>query len=58
MGRGEKMNITQLEKEIINALKLNSKYDWDNNLETSPNQEFKDLIKFVRGLFKEHKGQD
>jgi hypothetical protein len=51
------MNITQLEKEIINALKINSKYDWDSNLENTPNQEFKDLIKFVKKLFKEHRGQ-
>ena len=48
------MNIKQLEEEIIKALKINSKYDCDNNLETSPNQEFKDLIKFVRDCFKEH----
>ena len=39
----------------IIRVKINSKYDWDNNLETSPNQEFKELIKFVRGLFKEHR---
>ena len=52
------MNITQLEKEILNALKINSKYDWDNNLETSPNQEFKDLIKFVKKLFKEHRNEN
>ena len=48
------MNITQLEKEIVNALKINSNYDWDNNLENAPYQEFKDLIKFVRKLFKEY----
>ena len=48
------MNITQLEKEIVNALKINSNYDWDNNLENTANQEFKDLIKFVRKLFKEY----
>jgi len=52
------MNITQLEKEIINALRINSKVYWNTDPELDPNQEFKDLIKFVRGLFKEHKGQD
>ena len=45
------MNITQLEKEIIKALKINSSVDW---LTVDPNQEFKDLIKFVKKLFKEH----
>jgi hypothetical protein len=45
------MNITQLEKEIIKALKINSNVDW---LTVDPNQEFKDLIKFVKKLFKEH----
>ena len=49
------MNITQLEKEIINALNINSNVDWDSN-ETSPNMEFKELIKFVKKCFKEHKG--
>ena len=48
------MNIKQLEKEILKALEINSKYDWDNNLETSPNQEFKDLKRFVKECFKEH----
>ena len=49
------MNITQLEKEIINALNINSNVDWDSN-ETSPNMEFKELIKFVKKCFKEHRG--
>ena len=53
--RKKKMNITQLEKEIINALNINSNVDWDSN-ETSPNMEFKELIKFVKKCFKEHKG--
>mgnify|MGYP003150088917 CR=1 FL=1 len=53
-----KMSSTKdLEKEIVNALKINSNYDWDSNLENTPNQEFKDLIKFVKKLFKEHRGQ-
>ena len=46
------MNIKQLEKEIVNALNINTKVDW--NLQ-DPNKEFKELIKFVRGLFKEHR---
>ena len=48
------MNRTQLEKEIINALNINSNGDWDRN-ETSPNMEVKELIKFVKKCFKEHK---
>ena len=48
------MNITQLEKEILNALEINSKVDWDW-AELTPTQEFKELKKFVRKLFKEHR---
>ena len=44
------MNTSQLEKEIIKALEINSRVDW---LTVDPNQEFKDLIKFVKQLFKE-----
>ena len=51
------MNITQLEKEIVNALEINSKVNWDW-AELPPSQEFKELKKFVRKLFKEYKGQD
>ena len=51
------MNISQLEKEIIRVLKINSKIYWDTNPELDPNQEFKDLIKFVKKLFKEHNGK-
>ena len=49
------MNITQLEKEIVNALKINSKVYWNTNAELDPNKEFKELIKFVRKLFKEYR---
>ena len=49
------MNITQLEKEILNALRINSKVYWNTDSELDPNKEFKELIKFVRGLFKEHR---
>jgi hypothetical protein len=48
------MNIKQLEKEIINALSINAIVDWESN-ETSPNEEFKYLKKFVRKLFRERK---
>ena len=48
------MNINQLEKEIINALSINAIVDWESN-ETSPNEEFKYLKKFVRKLFREIK---
>ena len=48
------MNITQLEKEIINALRINSKVYWNTDPELDPNKEFKELIKFVRKCFKEH----
>ena len=41
-----------LEREIINALEINSNVDWDS-AEITPNQEFKELIKFVRKLFRE-----
>ena len=45
------INVTSiLEKEIINALKINSKIDWsDKNV----NEEFLELIKFVKKLFRE-----
>jgi hypothetical protein len=45
------MNIKQLEKEILKALKINSKIDWSMG---DPNKEFKDLKQFVQKLFKEH----
>ena len=41
-----------LEREIINALEINSNVDWDS-AEITPNQEFKELTKFVRKLFRE-----
>ena len=41
-----------LEREIINALEINSNVDWDS-AEITPNQEFKELIKFVEKLFRE-----
>ena len=48
------MTTSQLEKEIIKALEINSRVDW---LTVDHNQEFKDLIKFVKQLFKEHNGK-
>jgi hypothetical protein len=50
------MTITQLEKEMIKALTINSKIDWSNN-EISPNEEFKNLIKFLQELVNEYKGE-
>ena len=48
------MTTSQLEKEIIKALEINSRVDC---LTVDPNQEFKDLIKFVKQLFKEQNGK-
>ena len=45
------MNITQLEKEIIKALEINSKVDWST---VDPSEEFKDLKRFVRKCFKDY----
>jgi len=46
------MNNTDIEREIINALTINSKIDWVSS-EISPNQEFEELIEFVKKLFRE-----
>ena len=48
------MTNTQIEKEILNALEINSKVDWDFS-ELTPGEEFKELKKFVSKLFKEGK---
>ena len=45
------MNIIQLEKEILKALEINSKIEFKTN---EPNEEFKDLKRFVKECFKEH----
>ena len=42
---------TYIEKEIIKALRINSKVYWDTDPELDPNKEFKELIKFVKKLF-------
>ena len=47
------MNNTDIEREIINALEINSNVDWDS-AELTPNEEFKELTKLVRKLFKEY----
>tara|TARA_B110000285_G_scaffold125352_1_gene141374 strand:- start:73 stop:276 length:204 start_codon:yes stop_codon:yes gene_type:complete len=49
------MNIKTVEKEILKALEINTKVDWWFN-ETTPREEFKDLKKFVKKLFKEYNG--
>ena len=46
------MSSKQLENEIIKALNINSNVDW---ITTDPNKEFKELIKFVKKLFKEYR---
>lgn len=48
------MNIDRLEKEILRALNINSKVNWDF-ADITPNEEFKLLKKFVKKLFKEHR---
>jgi len=45
------MNITELEKEIIKAIKIESE------IPLSSEQPYKDLIKFVKKLFKEYKDE-
>ena len=45
---------TYIKKEIIKALRINSKVYWDTDPELDPNKEFKELIKFVKKLFKEN----
>jgi len=45
------MTISQIEKEIIKAIKIESQ------IPLTSNQSYKDLIKFVKKLFKEYKGQ-
>jgi hypothetical protein len=42
------MTITELEKEIIKAIKIESQ------IPLASKQGYKDLMKFVRKLFKEH----
>ena len=52
------MNITQLEKEIINAIKIESKeigFLTDKHNEEKEVYSFKGLIKFIKKCFKEHK---
>ena len=46
------MTSKQLESKIIKALNINSNVDW---ITTDPNKEFKELIKFVKKLFKEYR---
>ena len=48
-----KENKKFIEKEIIEALKIDAKVDWSCE---DPNKEFKDLIVFVNKLFKEDYG--
>ena len=44
------MNNKKIEREIVKALQINTKINWNLN---DPNKEFKDLISFVKKLFKE-----
>ena len=46
------MTNKEIEQEIIKALDINTKVDW-NWSELTPSQEFKELKKFVKKLFRE-----
>ena len=46
----DKENKKFIKKEILEALKIDAKVDWNF---ADPNKEFKDLIIFVNKLFKE-----
>ena len=46
---GNVMTITELEKEIIKAIKIESK------IPLASEQPYKDLMKFVKKLFKEYR---
>ena len=46
------MTKKEIEREIIKALDINTKVDW-NWSELTPSQEFKELKKFVKKLFRE-----
>ena len=49
------MNIKQLEKEIVNAIKTEDKDIKKSLDEERPLDDLKGLIKFVRKLFKEYR---
>tara|TARA_R100000008_G_scaffold76025_1_gene55582 strand:- start:615 stop:803 length:189 start_codon:yes stop_codon:yes gene_type:complete len=44
------MTITEMEKEIVKAIRIESK------IPLASEQPYKDLIKFVKKLFKEYRG--
>ena len=44
-----------LEQEILSALKINRNVNW---IEQDPNDEFDNLITFVKKLFKKYKGEN
>ena len=44
-----------LEQDIISALKINRDVNW---IEKDPNDEFDNLITFVKKLFKKYKGEN
>ena len=46
------MTKKEIEREIIKALDINTEVDWDRS-ELTPSQEFKELKKFVKKLFRE-----
>jgi len=48
------MNITQLEKEIIKAIKIEDKDIKKSLDEERPLSDLKGLIKFIKKCFKEH----
>jgi hypothetical protein len=43
-----------LEQEILSALKINKDVNW---IENDPNDEFDNLITFVKKLFKKYRGE-
>jgi len=49
--RGKKMTITEMEKEIIKAIRIESKIPLASDVG------YKDLIKFVKKLFKEYRSE-
>ena len=48
------MNIKTLEEEIDNALEINTRVCWEG-AELTPSEEFEELRKFVKKLFKDYK---
>jgi len=39
-------------KQILEICKTNAVYDWDSNMENSPQDEFKEIIKIIKDKWK------